>query len=603
MSNLLVVCYTVDDVDMISSYRNFSYENIIVASDDFRVHKKCKEYGFVKKAIFLQQTITYEKVSNDVIEIIEKTNCFYENALGKNIFLGLSDVAKIPSYVEGGVYNQRIQDALLYIESLIKICYEHNISCIAVSDNKDDFLTKIIFQYCHSHNIKYEPYNSKRINEKNIKYRVTPIKNLLRSVFIKLTQVFNQKKNKKNVALVWLVHSSQKHIDNSVFYNDLLEKSGFDCVWFSWGISKKIEEKTNIEKIEKYLSWWTIIKSVYLNIVLTIHTKSLKRKYKKIKINYKDVDVGDVISEVVIDYVKHESIDVYRFYYSFKCFCKYMDLKLVCGSLNNNKYGLMMEKVHSFYEAKKYLISVFSMPKSRYIYNCRKKYDDIYWSKTKIFLQNEREMCILQEETNLPKEKMYIYGSLRGGECRDEKAILINNSSTDFTIIYDFSKQIFGYFSLGEIIDSLKVVIELAKRNRRVCVLIKPHPSADTNILNLMLQDINLVNIKVCSVFENIDNLMAISDVLITKNSTIGINAMKYRTLVVSYQFDNCEDFRIFGNDGCYVSDEFELEALLNKVVSDDAYRKNLLLAQYEFYKTNFSKNADRKIIVKNLEN
>ncbi|WP_454442986.1 hypothetical protein, partial [Vibrio bathopelagicus] len=171
--SVLIVCFDIDDFKEIGKMDLSMYRMVIIASDDFRVHEKCKKDHRIKGVTFLQKNIEYTKVSDDVIKIIEKINYFYQN-VGNTLKLFKKDFMKLPTFVEGGEYTQKIQDLLLYIESLNAIFNRFNINNIIILSDSNKFVSKIINQYAIDNRIKISltKKSNSKFSKYDIKYKV-----------------------------------------------------------------------------------------------------------------------------------------------------------------------------------------------------------------------------------------------------------------------------------------------------------------------------------------------------------------------------------------------------------------------------------------------
>ena len=110
-------------------------------------------------------------------------------------------------------------------------------------------------------------------------------------------------------------------------------------------------------------------------------------------------------------------------------------------------------------------------------------------------------------------------------------------------------------------------VINFSRDRKDVAVIIKPHPSADLSNLNELLSN---ANDNIYTVNKNIlpDHALNVSDLMICKNTYMGIEAMIYDVQVVSVLLDKESIFKIFGKAAEYIYEKKELNIFLEKNLS-----------------------------------
>ena len=84
--NLLLVCLSFRDIDRIAKLSFSKNVNVILASDDLKVHRYCEKLEVIDKIIFLQRSISYISVSASVIKFIKKVNIYFNKINKLEIF-------------------------------------------------------------------------------------------------------------------------------------------------------------------------------------------------------------------------------------------------------------------------------------------------------------------------------------------------------------------------------------------------------------------------------------------------------------------------------------------------------------------------------------
>ena len=197
------------------------------------------------------------------------------------------------------------------------------------------------------------------------------------------------------------------------------------------------------------------------------------------------------------------------------------------------------------------------------------------------------------EKYTLPKNKVVVTGQVswqdydKGVDKRASLIKLLIPSTYDRYILYDAGSIIRGYLSTQEQILTLTALLEYAEDHSEVALIVKPHPSHRPDILEALIKDYHFGNaylVKDVPIFDCIN----VADVLITKWSTVGIEAMYKDVPVISVCLDKEKRFAIYGNAAEYVYDINDLAPLLDNPV------KNTLRVWVEtFLKDNFYRPTD----------
>jgi len=611
IENLLVVCFDIKDFKNIHKIDLSKYEKVVVASDDFRVHEEAEKFEFVDDVTFLQKAIPYTKVADDVIRIIDKANLFYQQVEEK-LQLYKREYMQLPLHVEGGDFTQHIQDLLLYIESLNRICVDSNISQIIILKNSEKFVSNIIEQYSNAKKVNFDVIKKTyiNVNKKYLKYRIRPFINLFRTIYIKFLFMFEPKHKEKNVSLILLFSTTKKHIDNCLQLDSFMKRAKYNSLLYSWKIGKifddRLKENIKLERIEKYLPWHEIFKSIYLSINSISNCQKLNKIFNSYSFLYNDIDLKNLLASIIIDYILIEVPDTYRFAKGFENFYNNLDLKLIDGYLDSFKIGKPVYSIVPINDISKYMFSVFIMGKNVYVKENRQRQSKDYWDKFIFFVQNKNEKDIVVDEVAVLKSKTCIYGSFRSSGFFSEtkieaKKLYKISKNYKYYVLYDFGSPLFGYVSLGGILSTLYMLVDFIQKNQDICLIVKPHPSADISVINSIKNNIDLENCIFLKREANVNYALVLSDIVITKYSTIGIEAMKCNSLVVSYQYDGSETFKVYGENGNYVYSLLDLENELKKIVANIEYKNIQLKKQKEFYIKNFSKEVDFDVVVENL--
>ncbi len=610
--NLLIVCFDIKDFKKINKIDLSNYEKVVVASDDYRVHEVCRRLDFINGVTFLQNPIPYTKVADEVIKFIERINNYYGEVAKKNKIYE-KKIMEWPFHVEGGQYTQVIQTLFLHIENIESIVKSKKINNIYLLENNQyTFIADVIEEYCYAKQITLKK-KKKIIFVKHIdvKEMIRPYYYLLKTIYIKL--LFKHQKNKKNsnVGLFWFFTNNKKHLDNALFIDKLLKKSNYESLAYSWRISKVEEESINLHRIEQYVSWKEIFISIYKTVSVLFYKDAIYKSCNKYTFVYNDkIELSKFIKPLVFKYLLVEAPDSYRFYKGFRRFSNSLSISLIAGNLNSQKIGNIVESILPMNDLKKFAMSTFLTGKNIYDEYRLKLYLKSYWENFYYFVQNEIEKNRLLKEINIDSNKIIIYGSNRiSTKIELTKKEIFHSLNIDtrykYYILLDFPNYLFGYQSISEVVTTFHFFLEKFKENNEICLLIKPHPSADMRLFKILKNNYSCANIYFLKKTDNVDYALSVADIVVTKYSTLGIEAVKYKTIVISTQFDKSEYFKLYGDFASYVYNVKELEELLDNILESSytlkIYTDNFVKKTEKYIKDYYIP-LNESIIINNIE-
>jgi hypothetical protein len=581
--NILVVCSNLEDLTKIEAMNISCNQGIIIITDNILVYGAAKSDSKVYRVFFFQEPIPYTQVVPAVIGIIREINKY---------FISVSKLTKIDASlmaltyaVEGGE-TQIIQDILLYVRSSKMLLKKYNISNVyflkAPVLTSENVLHEVALQNKIKTTVAYgalfslEPLALSNKIKNILKFFYFPLKTI---VIKTKTQKWNVKlKGIKNIILFQLCNKHQKHINNLTFVFDDFLSNKCNPVVISWGCyksAKYIKDKEYISvPLESLLSWSDFFLSIRKTINIIKNKRNLSKKFNQRNLFlYESVDLSRLIFPYIFEYLSINVPDNYRMQKSLKnidfkanvvatnyCRAYYMKqgeiiasaLDLKCISFDNN-VGM-----------------VGRLPYTRFSYEEFKFFFDRGFIT---FVVNKTEKMNLLADTGYRKESIVImgdktnFGYEHSSKIESFRVLSIKNSY-DYYILIDYSPQLFGFLSTKEVFSTFKSVFEFCSKNKKIGLIIKPHPSSKMDILNKMLDMYNASNIMLMKKNSSIMHLLNISDVFITKFSTVGRDAILHNVQVISLQFDNELMFENYKDAATYIYSTSQLIKFLESVFS-----------------------------------
>ena len=565
--NLLLVCLSFRDIDRIAKLSFSKNVNVILASDDLKVHRYCEKLEVIDKIIFLQKSISYISVSASVIKFIKKVNIYFNkiNKLGifskKEIFWNF--------HVEGGYTTQKLQDTLLYIESTNIIIDEHKINEVILIGNYNSFLIKILKRVTIKKNCKISFYNhSTSFDWKKIKNFIRPIFFFFRALICKVrsNKPSNIKKNK--FILFQIFSASKKHVQNAIFPQKQLIRSNLiplNIIWGSTKEVKKINEKGyKAISIEYYLRYIDLLISIYKTILVFIKSKIIKDLfYQTGTFIYKGIDIKDIVYDSIFQYLYTDGPENYRYRAAAQRFASEYSKNIVAIKYSGAKALSKGYILSNIFQNKTLKINWWGHYMSQCPYSefNKKKYNNFFQNTLTFCANHYEKKIVMGNNTNQSKKNFIVIGPGRTNSHFKNLEILSKAKSKreigikknyDIYVLFDFNEPIYGYISAEEGFYSLYTIKRFIEERPNIALIIKPHPSSDVLWLNYFLKgktgNIYLLDRKLLP-----DHALNVADVIFTKASTIGHEAMIYDCQVVSTIFDNRKKFKPYGDSAKYI--------------------------------------------------
>ena len=160
-------------------------------------------------------------------------------------------------------------------------------------------------------------------------------------------------------------------------------------------------------------------------------------------------------------------------------------------------------------------------------------------------------------------------------------------------ILFDSNYPLRGYLTIQELSLVTNALLNFAREHPSVALMIKPHPAHRHDWLEDFIDYFSLPNVYLIDKNMLPFHALNAADLLITKFSTIALEAMLFKRPVVSILLDGGERFRIYGDAVECANSVEALHEILTMMVGDASRRanpwvKNQLENQAKFLKYYF---------------
>lgn len=589
---ILIVCRdfaSVKSLDKISPVDGSYY---ILASDDLRVQEKAKDYSWIRKVCWLEKAESFYAVSADVIKLLDEINLLLASLACSKIGFQ-KDLLYWISHCEGGLTTQRIQDALLLISSYLSLIQEYKIEeILLISKYGLKWEDEVLIQTAKSKKLKISFSFSYFFYATALSFKQS-FENLGRVIYylfnffrIKLSESPHEARYSFTNSILFPISSSaKKHVSEIIPVMKALESEGCFPVAICWRLKEPFvsndcvrqirAENLLAEGLEPYASLGSLFKAIFKTIVTWFKALKKRREFlANIKLRYKNVNLQNLLWPSI------------RFFILTKVWLRFLFKNAVREFLDDLEPVAVKPWGADIFAEGNLLLAELRQKENpalafwwqrhsiEYPYHNGKNSLDLYLAANSWQKRN-------YEKIGVPTSKI----ELSASSLLDNIGVFIKSTTQETSMnllgipshfskyfLYDSGSILRGHLSTMEQVSTLDALLKFAQVHPDVALLIKPHSSHKAGILEHML---NLF--KFCkNIFllskdsEFAYHALNVADLLITKYSTLGFEAMIFKKPVISIILDKEDRFKVYGTAADYFDNIGEMTELLVKILQDE---------------------------------
>lgn len=584
--NILIFCRHLNDVGLLSKIRPENAASYIIASDDIRIKDNVAAYPWVKEVCWMEQSESIHGVANDVKSIVQIINSWLKT---------LSNNSKIASllfwvpYVEGGFTVQRIQDALLLINSYQYLFEKYRCKKIIILKNIHHWDDDVLIQAAICNNLSVKTVS--RVHLDQVLPKMMSTINLIgrepfyiaNTLLVKIRNILGSKnKNKYHKEIdIQLCSESAKHLAHTIAIMKSLKIKGYDPValcWTTYGAVKIIKkELLNVEELENYVPLNTILISIFKTLQLLYKAYRRKKSFITLKeLKYRSIPLGVLLWPSVVFFILAEIGQMYRLMVASEKYYKIHNPVAVRFWTTIFPEAIIAYSSLVLRNGKK--TSIFYQP--GYPYDWDDPYEHRAIPVDLELAMSEKHKKILEKD-NFTSKQISVVGHekfdtidnfMASYTKHDSRSFLKIPDSYDYYILYDPCYISRGYFSVKEQVQMTDCLLRISKNHLNIALIIKPHPRHHAGILEHQISSFSQSNVFLIDKRLLPHHCLNSADVIITKFSVIGTEGMYFRKPIISTIFDNEMKFRAYGNAAHYVYNVEELEKLLLSLINDKEF-------------------------------
>ena len=596
-NNILIICRDLQSVRRLLRFKPQAQSRYIMVSDDPRVHKAAKEYSWIDEICWIEQMESFFNVADDVIHLTGAVNQWLKSLADDKH--GFSEgLLFFTRHVEGGMTTQRIQDLLLLIRSYHFLLNTYKITSVIVISQpgmgwEDDVLietarsrdvdVQVIGRYSFGVLIK-KISSFLKIYASAAYYAVNVIRFNLRN------RLKSKKTERVDKEIVFqLCSSAYKHVENIIPLMKALKDRGYNPVALYWHSNERYTKEPGADQVRREglqaeeLEKWCSFSDMWRSIIGVFWTWKKAKRKKSEFLTHKDLDylsvpLGVLLWPSVRFFIVVELPQSDRLRQALKKYFKNHDpLAIKLWGATALKEGYFAWKSLNFKQRPlifNYEVGVFMID---WPYQVLDNPVDL------LFVAGEISKKIVEKTKFVPSRKIEICGQVRYKGIDDFKkkyngtqsrSYLRIPSSFSMYILFDSGAVLRGFMSSREQAVTLNALLKFASMYPSVALIVKPHPGHHEGIVEDMIRhgkdskNVFLINKNMLPY-----HALNSADVLITKFSTLGMEAMLFDCSVICCVFDDEQRFNIYEGAADYIDRIENLEDLLLKLVTDNNFR------------------------------
>ena len=627
---ILLPIYHKKDLDIIRKvYIEFG-GSIVVATDDIGLQKASISYEGVIKTVFLEDMSSAYTVMEDVMNVKNKLNQWLIKYRANNP----SHILEWINWAEGGNTTQKIQDLLLIINSYKKLL-SNNIKCLVINRKwKYEWKNNIFSELAKERGIKIKEFHgwiykiTKSLNLLEVKinfyqkelyiYIPAILLNVLYVIKIVIRIILSKNSNTDNKNIqtddevgFLLSSNAVKHVDNVLIVMDEFKnEDGVNPIAYCWKartarqkILKKDMRAINLESWIPISKYYAII-TEYLRLKRSIISSS-NNYMVDCQLEYGGISIQHLLWPYVIHFVCTELLNrMLLRYAALNYFTHHAPVavrtwgsnilstgRIFCGALDerfraSNKRSLVFDYPVGIEIDSAYLKDLSGVD---LLFIASKKDNKIY----RKYLGNKINLV----HTGFSRHTV-LKRFIEKNNTESSRRALSMSKECGKVLFYASSTILRGYMSPKEYSLVAINLIEFAVQSKNISLIIKPHPTEPEGFWSKLLNEINDADIR-SNIYliprqNSAYHCINASDMVITKYSTLALEAMQIKRPVISIALDGESKFQDVYEDATFKFKSLsQMDKFIHSIVNDDLnfqrWKNERIEVQDRFLEENYS--------------
>lgn len=586
MKTVIVICRNGESLKWLSAISSGEASKIIVASDDPQVQAKARVLEGVDSVVFLEKMESFYAVSDQVLPILAHVNEWLATATFPG---GVSkDLLYWVSHAEGGDTTQRIQDAILLVHSYLELLsrFDADEVCVVRSAHagwEDTLLADCarasgvtvtwkgrlgVGELLRRVWLRYRPF------AKELYFSGAVLRAWLRAVFREPFAASTE-----SLVAVEVCGSEKKHLKNCIPLLKALDKAGLEGVAVCWGAGtastiirreglRAVDLENSIGLRILFKSWLQTARTWFhaRSMLGTLLTQDPLPEYAAL---VRPIMLSSVRSFFLAEVAQRVRLDAASrdFFHRYPVrAASFWTRILPQGAIAYKAIAPERKPI------------VFWQPNPDHLIpNPYERYDvpvDL------IFVASEEHKQAFA--TTLNPDNIFVIGLQWWTEIRKFRSMYSKAASRErlgivdnpvLCLMFDAGAVFRGYRASEEVLTILHELINLAKELPQLHLIIKPHPSHKTGLLEDLINRSPLPNITFIHQSELPFHALNAADVLVTKFSTMIVEGLILGLWSCCVMLDGEKRFSYVGNVADYKFTKTDFREFVAKLATDSEYR------------------------------
>jgi hypothetical protein len=585
---ILLICREFDQSHCLAEIVESSEKRFVVASDDIRVHKLAGIYPNVADTVWMSQMDSIFSVSNEVIAIINAVNDWYKAVAGGH--RSIKDLLYWPMHCEGGPTSQRVLDFLLLERSYeLLIATQNPAEIIIINDPVTTWENELLIAIAHKREIQVRVVGILLIKQwlrKNIWLHIRPF---AVGVF-KTFQIVKAKSqwalqtrsagDDSGVVAIQLASSSKNHQNHTKVLARALRDEGLDPIILGWQLGasagdlkhegfKFINLEQGVRLADVLLVWYRVLISRWLA------GRRIKPLLRGSILCANPQVLQSTLARSVLDFYFSELLQRAL----LKCASRRYFISHKVSALRPHSLILPVSAI-LFREFRRALPHAVVFINGGWPYNLPEPITD---SEAPI-PRNQVVFCACSDlhrksliDKGFRSENVIVTGlhwvesimDFAQQTTKQQSRATLGLPIAKWFVLLDVNATLLGYQAAQEQQSVLSMVLDFAKTNPDCFIMVKPHPGSQDHIVGQLIAEYALPNVKMIEKAVLPYNVLNAADLLITKVSTLAIEAMYLNVPTIGIVLDNETFWEVYQNGIEYQRSVADLQVRLRTLLDD----------------------------------
>ena len=589
----LLLCRSFEQHKVLLRLVTSNNHRYIVASDDIRVHNLLANCPNIIQVLWITQMDTLYSVAESVITVIKEVNNWLRYKSGCHP--AIQDLNYWPMHCEGGDTSQRVLDLLLLEKSYESLITRVKIAkLIIINDLVTTWENELIIEIARKYKISVkilEVMQFKNRLRKNLWLYVRPLAVALyrtsQILMVKIKCILNSKiKYDPGQIAIQLVSSSKNHQNNSKVLAQALRDEGLDPIIIGWHLGITASDLTNerfkfteleqsVRVSDLFLTWYRILISRWrgefrLNVFPITNTLCKNPQVLK-----------NILKRSVLDFYFNDLLDRALLKIASSRFFTYNKVKAF------RPHSLVLPQGTIFFrELTRALPDTLVFIQGGWPYNLYEpisnKESPIPRNQVRFFACSSLHRKILIEKgfcmenvtvTGLQWLESIMAFSRITTKLRSRERLGLQDG--EWYVLLDSNSILLGYQTAQEQQKVLNMMLNFAQLNSNCILMIKAHPNSQDTIIKHLVAEYALPNVQLIESLVLPYDAINASDLLITKISTMALEAMYLNVPTIGIILDNEPNWKVYEEGIEYENSLYSLRTRLQELLDNRLKRQN----------------------------